>query len=559
MAEMIPVSVSELTNSSAEKKLFDLFKRDEKLKNSVVFHSVGVEKCLKRSFAEIDFIVCVPGGGVFALEVKGGRVSRREDGVWIYTDREGIGHEKVYSPYNQASHGLDSLFENYLKNTPVENVLRGYGIMFPDVVFNNTDPDITQEIIFDFRDGEKVGDYIFRLSGYYKSKIGYTSKVFVPTATDIDTIKKIIRKPFDWSIPLPRKLDEVNSRLVKLTEQQYMCAVGLRMNRQCIVFGGGGTGKSLLAIQRAKELMNEGKRIGFFCFNLLLAGALRSNFSELPVTSVVASFTDWMEKKVIAGQKITKSEIALLPNKNDFYRTKLPEIAADFFKEQEFEKFDALIIDEAQDLASQDFLFVMDEIVKGGLAEGEVSFYGDFQYQRLFAPTAPDKFCEDLAAFGCRPVKYELTINCRNAPAIQNEMNKLFGLNLKCKNSDFDDCPNVKHIKYIDDADGKEKLENIIKDMMINGIEKSRIAVLSVHRYIHSIASLVKKYCIFDTSDYAEMKKRSGEIIFSTVWRFKGLEKDVIILVDIDKDTPIDALYSGMSRAKALLYILKRD
>ena len=55
------------------------------------------------------------------------------------------------------------------------------------------------------------------------------------------------------------------------------------------------------------------------------------------------------------------------------------------------------------------------------------------------------------------------------------------------------------------------------------------------------------------------MKKRSGEIIFSTVWRFKGLEKDVIILVDIDKDTPIDALYSGMSRAKALLYILKRD
>jgi hypothetical protein len=45
-------------------------------------------------YGEIDFLVLAPKLGVFALEVKGGRV-RREDGVWYFTNRYGEDYKRV--------------------------------------------------------------------------------------------------------------------------------------------------------------------------------------------------------------------------------------------------------------------------------------------------------------------------------------------------------------------------------------------------------------------------------------------------------------------------------
>ncbi|HHV00457.1 MAG TPA: hypothetical protein GXX76_11475 [Bacteroidales bacterium] len=45
-------------------------------------------------YGEIDFLVLAPKLGVFALEVKGGRV-RREDGVWYFTNRYREDYKRV--------------------------------------------------------------------------------------------------------------------------------------------------------------------------------------------------------------------------------------------------------------------------------------------------------------------------------------------------------------------------------------------------------------------------------------------------------------------------------
>ena len=152
MAKMIPATISPKVKSKAERKIYEWFKNDPMTKDWVVFHSLGIENHQTVVFGEIDFLVAASNEGVFALEVKGGRISRK-DGVWVYTDKYGVEHEKVRGPFEQASEGMYSVMD-VLKNSPknIKNTLCGYGAMFPDIEYNNEDIDISQEQIFDKRD-----------------------------------------------------------------------------------------------------------------------------------------------------------------------------------------------------------------------------------------------------------------------------------------------------------------------------------------------------------------------------------------------------------------------
>jgi len=63
---------------------------------------------------EIDFLVLAPGMGLFALEVKGGRV-RHKSSMWHFTDKYGKTYSKVRGPFVQAKDVAFSLI-TALKN-----------------------------------------------------------------------------------------------------------------------------------------------------------------------------------------------------------------------------------------------------------------------------------------------------------------------------------------------------------------------------------------------------------------------------------------------------------
>ena len=131
MAKMIPSALSPNIKSPAERKIFEWFKNDPVTKDWVVFHSLGIENHQTVVFGEFDFLVAASNQGVFALEVKGGRI-RREDGVWVYTDKYGVDHEKVRGPFEQASEGMYSVKNELSKRSnrsSVKNALCGYGVV----------------------------------------------------------------------------------------------------------------------------------------------------------------------------------------------------------------------------------------------------------------------------------------------------------------------------------------------------------------------------------------------------------------------------------------------
>src|SRR5690242_2550994 len=101
MARMIPPTVHPSVRSGGERRLFAIIRDAPGTADWVCLHSLGLARhCAKRR-GEIDFVL-ITRKGLFVLEVKAGRVARR-DGEWIFTDRYGVEHRKRDGPFEQAS------------------------------------------------------------------------------------------------------------------------------------------------------------------------------------------------------------------------------------------------------------------------------------------------------------------------------------------------------------------------------------------------------------------------------------------------------------------------
>ena len=79
MAIMIPSVISPDVKSNAEKHIFKWFQKAPGTEDWIILHSLGVSNHKKVIHGEVDFFALIPEMGIFALEVKGGRV-RRQNG-----------------------------------------------------------------------------------------------------------------------------------------------------------------------------------------------------------------------------------------------------------------------------------------------------------------------------------------------------------------------------------------------------------------------------------------------------------------------------------------------
>ena len=551
MSKMIPAAISPDVKSPAERKIYEWFKNDPMTKDWVVFHSLGIENHQTVVFGEIDFLVAASSYGVFALEVKGGRISRK-DGVWIYTDKYGVEHEKVRGPFEQAAEGMYSVREELSKRaSSVENVLCGYGVMFPDIEYNNADIDVNQVQIFDKRDKEHVGRYIKRLAEYNKEKFK-EKRVFVvyPSESDIDQIVNVLRKDFDKAVPLSTKIEYAEDTLFTLTDEQYRCVDGLAYNKRCLINGAAGTGKTVLAIKNVKESVTQGKKVGFFCYNLLLEQELRRHFEgkEDLRPDYIGSLTNYVENLV---KKHGLFDFSTITDIKAFYQEDLPILALDAI-ELEGVQFDKIVLDEAQDLMNENYLAVIDALLVGGLKKGEWFFFGDFNLQTIYnrgiSYEAVSEMLEEKANFAV----FELTKNCRNTPNIQREMNKIAGVSYDTlkKNGEM---PEVKYIQFDTQEEEAGLLEQEIKSLLANGVKKSEITLLSPFKRGKSVVPFVGKY------DIEKVGTEKNEVTYSTIQGFKGLENAVIILTDIQTYNKPDLMYVAMSRARSMLIILETN
>lgn len=552
MAKMIPESLSPNVKSPAERKIYEWFKNDPMTKDWVVFHSLGIENHQTVVFGEIDFLVAASNEGVFALEVKGGRI-KRENGVWVYTDKYGIEHKKVRGPFEQASEGMYSVKEelkNRSNSSRVNNAMCGYGVMFPDIIYDNTDIDVSQDQIFDKRDSQYVGKFIKRLADYNKRKFAEKKVVVIyPTDTDVKNIVDVLRKDFDKAVPLSTRIEYAENSLFTLTDEQYRCIDGLSANKRCLINGSAGTGKTVLAIKNVKESVVAGENVGFFCFNLKLAKELNRHFEDYNIKpTYVGSLTHYLDSLV---KKHNLKDYSTITDYKKFYDDELPILALEAI-EKEKVKFSKIVLDEAQDLMKLNYLLVLDALLEGGLKKGKWFFFGDFDYQtinnREISFKTIESILEDEASFAV----FNLTKNCRNTPNIQKEMNKVIGINIDTLSTNTS-MPEVVYTQFEHGNLVQEVklLEARITALIAGGVKPKEITILSPFKKENSVVSYIKKFVVDNVEDDTD------NISYSTIQGFKGLENTVIILVDIQTYNKPDLMYVAMSRARSALYVLE--
>ena len=111
---MIPSVISPEVKSTAERRVFEWFNSDPMTEDWIVLHSLGITNHNKAIYGEADFFVLAPNYGVFAIEVKGGRV-KRDSGIWLFTDKYGNSNKKSIGPFDQARNSVFSIIKS-LKN-----------------------------------------------------------------------------------------------------------------------------------------------------------------------------------------------------------------------------------------------------------------------------------------------------------------------------------------------------------------------------------------------------------------------------------------------------------
>ncbi len=558
MSRMVPDTISP-DASAGERLVFSKLKNDAGCRGCIVLHSLFLANHLKAVSGEIDFLVLAPGKGIFVLEVKHGRVSRKE-GVWKFTNRFGTTTTSTKGPFQQAHDAMYSLRNILIKQSSgkpavkkmIGEILFGYGVMFTGLdQFCDYGTEAEPWMIYTRQGlGVAVSDYIEALSRGFHEKMGrkawYDVNQARPSIDDCENILALIRGDFSYQYTTINKLFDLENAIDSYTREQFHIIDIADYNERCLISGQAGTGKTLMATELFRRAVEKGQRVGFFCFNKLLGKKIESDAQKVAGGAPASSYAAGNLHRYMAalsGKPVPKEA------DDYFFREALPWEFIFSFEEKQPEKFDLLVIDEAQDLLTDNYLEVFDMILKGGIADGRWVFFGDFSNQAIYL-NDPDKAVRLLSTRANFTRLPPLTINCRNTRTIAREISVLTGTGLP----GFPDlAPRGDSVDSFFPGSATlmaKKAEEIVMELEGSGIPTDRLIILSAKRLENS--------CVVHSPALMELIQ-AGKVRFRTIHAFKGLEASYVILTDLDKLDTKQAerlLYTGLSRAKIKLYLV---
>ena len=202
----------------------------------------------------------------------------------------------------------------------------------------------------------------------------------------------------------------------------------------------------------------------------------------------------------------------------------------------------------------------LDSCLYGGISEGRWCFFHDANNQSgLCGSYVPDAY--DYLESIC-PVRIPLKTNCRNSlPILQRIQGDL---DADVGNPGVGDGPAVREVYVADADDAIQTLEKELHGLVDGeGFNPGDIVVLSPTPFAQSWTSSLSEdlrdsISVLDDASPRNMNRHS--IGFAQIGDFKGLESEVVVLVDMPRPGHSEYLrslhYVGMSRARVLLSMI---
>lgn len=551
MAKMYPPDISPDVKSAAEKKLFQRI-RSQLPDDWLVLHSLGLKTHSTKIWAEVDFVLIGPPG-VYCLEVKGGLVER-QNGVWRFTDRFGRRSSKREGPFEQVQTATQDIRTYLEPQLPwLNNVAVGWGVAVPDSSLREVEgPEIEHQVVYEIEDTMRPFTvYMGRLASFWRSKLTERKGQSPRHLNDEQraALRDALRPDFVAVPSLRARIGVAKDEIFVLTREQYSRLDELVYNERSLLRGGAGTGKTMLAVEAAMRLANEGCDIFFCCRSPHLAAHLRTVFRELLTVSV------WDIGSFMRSAVSDADLLDALPDADEdsLLAVFLPEACLEALAGLDrFDAYDALIVDEAQDLLLDPFLSVFDAVLRKGLRKGRWMFFYD-EYQDLFHGVPRHGLIRLLQDTGAAQLR--LTRNCRNTRPIAEDTYVLSGVpqspTLKAEG------PKVVHRWYRSPVQERELVSDTVR-ALLNDVPPQDVVILSRRPQINTCL----RDGLIDVSqpvrylDHTHPK--TPAVATATIADFKGLESDVVLVIDIDDLDDPEALYSlyvAASRARAYLVL----
>ena len=565
--QLIPPIINPNTKSDAERLVYDRLQSSNI--TGVAIHSLDLSKHQSKLYSEIDFVI-ITERGVLCLEVKGGDV-RLEQGKWEYMNRHGESSYKEESPFTQARSNKETIMkyvrDEYTKKngSEIKYCVYGYGIVFTDITFRERGAGIDLELVFD-KSHDDFDDYINKLYDLWESRISeklnqlqHNNKMPKLNSGRISLLQEILigKTGCNKETITTNNFVDVDGKLKELSEEQYKVFQYGIQNRRQLIEGGAGTGKTLIGIKYAIEKAKEGNRVLFLCFNILL----RKWIDEI----ISCQSKDCLDVKVINFHDYLLELTGLsIPNERDaldiFYKSTLPSAFIEIV--DTFEPYETLIVDEGQDLLLENYLICIDQFVIGGLDHGNWIIMYD-ENQNLYLKEKFQIGLNEVKSY--HPFLGELRENYRNTKQIDKANHQLTLIQSKAFAGI--DGEEVEILEYTDNLDGQKRLISIMKSLRKKGVSTKDIVILSPHRFENSMVE-GKSNLLEGIGPIQPMQGVSGRIVevpehavkFSSIYSFKGLESHVVVIIDMEKDDEFarKLLYTGISRAKSKLIVLKK-
>ena len=561
MTRMIPPTIHSSVQSHAERRIYEVIRDAPDTEHWVCLHSLGLAHHETKRRGEIDFVLLTQHG-VFVLEVKGGRIQRR-DGVWYSENRSGE-HPLHESPFDQASSAMFELARTVRERFRGKSLAKarfGYGVVMPDVDYTIDGPESDPRSIYDRRDlSDPLTAYVDRLAQFARE-----ADPRPRNALNIAGIKELadfLRGDFDLVPTMDAIMSDTRAQLAELTKEQRGVLDALHHSRRLIVDGGAGSGKTLLAIEAARRLAREGERVLFLTYNKLLAaritaGADAEDYAgELVVRNAHRHFHEVIKASPLADEFEAKFD----PAKNVTFDELLPEYAEVAASDSGEGLFDAIVMDEAQDLLTTRNLNALHEMLHGGLEEGRWFAFLDSQDQAVVYANTEEAALDRLRQHS---VTQTLAINCRNTQPIARQTALLSGSKRRSKARVGG--PPVEFIPYREKTGWGGDLERVINDIRREGVSPGQVSVLLARKPDEKEAKVLKRLSVQQlTEDTVSALGTSDleQITWSTASGFKGLENDAVIVVGVkgvEKAWSRGVVYVGMSRARTRLYVILTD
>ena len=565
MAKMIPVQMDSDGISKAEQRIFGLLKTDPATKNWTVLHSLGLARRLDGPYGEIDFVVIVPTEGVVCLEVKGGRVSC-QSGVWQTMDRYGNRAVLKKSPFLQARDGMfamrNSLIRHFGGGAAESRCPFGYAVVFPDVSCPPLTPEFERSDVIDFDDlRNPISRSIMRVVRRRLREFQPREGNRFPTTSEANAIRRFLRPDFEMVVARSVSIGRTEARLLSLTEEQYNRLDELEANPRCLFEGAAGTGKTLLALEHARRADHAGSKVLFVCFNRLLGEWLHQQTEHSSVTAGTwhAITRQLILTSSVANEFAEQEREALESGDHGSLFGELYPLYGEAALEERGALFDVLVIDEAQDLSHRHALDFFNLAIRGGLAGGRWVMFGDFTRQALYGVI--DDPVHTLSNYSEHFVRAKLTLNCRNTRRIAKETTILAGFESSPFRLGEEAGLPVDHRYWKAPSDLMESLTHALQSLVKERIPVDNIMLLSPLRLENSSLAGVDRILGFPVIDVAHgmTSIRLDALKFSTIHSFKGLESQVVIILDIDAvdgEQSQSLLYVAMSRARSLLILM---